>query len=89
MTVGTVNNWANLNVTGTITPAAVDSPSIKVGGVAVGTSSYAPTPEAAVTPLANDADGTEIATAVNAIVAALVANGILTEYVEPEPEPEE
>jgi len=71
MTVGVVNNWNTLNVTGTISPEAVSTGALTVGGTPVST--FNPTP---VANIPDAAEGTEIAT-INAILAALVELGLM------------
>jgi hypothetical protein len=71
MTTGVVNNWDTLNVTGTITPDAIDSPTILVNGTAVQPAI------AQLAYIADATDGTDVITQLNALLAALQADGLM------------
>lgn len=71
MTTGVVNNWDTLNVTGTITPDAIDCPTILVDGTAVQSAI------AQMAFIADATDGTDVITQLNALLAALQANGLM------------
>ena len=71
MTVGVINNWDTLNVTGTIRPVAVETDALTVAGSAV---------QPAIPQMdfiADATNGTDVITQLNTLLAALQTAGLM------------